>query len=450
MSEQVITRVAPSPTGLLHIGLARTALFNYLYAKKHGGQFILRIEDTDKKRSRAVYEKDILDELRWLGITHDKLYRQSERTPIYQTAIEKLVEGGKAYTSKEPEKNDPSKSIEVVRLKNSGGEVTFTDLIRGKITTGVTNLGDLVIARGLDDPLYHLAVVVDDESMGVTHVIRGEDHIPNTARQILIQRALGYKEPNYAHIPLILTQDRSKMSKREGNTALKEYRERGYLPSAIINHLALLGWNPGTNQEMHTLETLVAAFDFDGVQAGGAIFNEEKLDWFNRAYIKELPPEDLMANVETYLPERIKKLPQFSKARLEFVLPTLIEHIAVFEDVAHLAKAGDLNYYFIEPRYKPESLLWKDEKDLKKTGEHIMHIIKSVKDLPENKFDEANIKKVLWDYATKEGRGEVLWPMRFALSGKEKSPDPFTLAFILGKEETIKRLEQAVTLINGT
>lgn len=446
MGKQIVTRIAPSPTGPLHIGLARTALFNYLYAKKQGGQFILRIENTDKERSSKEYERDIVKGLLWLGITHDKLYRQSERILIYKTAIEKLIKSKHAYVSKEPRKDDPGKTTEVVRLKNKGEIVTFTDLIRGDISTDTTDLGDLIIARAHDDPLYHLAVVIDDEAMGVTHVIRGEDHISNTARQILIQRALGYKELKYAHIPLILNEDRSKMSKRGGDTALRNYREKGYLPSAIINHLALLGWNPGTNQEIFSLESLVKIFDLSQVQTGGAVFSEEKLNWFNRAHMKELSHDALVTHIAKYLPKRVKKLSGYSEKRLSKLAPTLIEHISVFADITNFGERGDLDYYFAMPNYKPEVLLSKGEKNMGEIRKHLEFVNECLHMIPEDKFNDKSVRGAIWEYATKKGRGAVLWPMRVALSGKKKSPDPFTLAAVLGKEETLKRILVAVEL----
>jgi len=446
MGKQIVTRVAPSPTGPLHIGLARTALFNYLYAKKHGGQFILRIEDTDKERSKDEYERDILDGLLWLGIAHDKLYRQSERIQVYKAAIEQLIKNEHAYVSKEPKKNSPGKTVEVVRLRNKGETVMFTDLIRGDISTDTTDLGDLIIARAHDAPLYHLAVVIDDEAMGVTHVIRGEDHISNTARQILIQRALGYKKLAYAHVPLILNENRSKMSKRGGDTALRDYREKGYLSSAIINYLALLGWNPGTDQEIFTLENLVNFFDLSQVQSGSAIFNEKKLKWFNRAHMNKLSNDALLEQIIKFLPEHIKKLPGYSEKRLSKLTATLSEHISVFADITNLGEGGDLDYYFAAPKYKPEVLLPKEKTDMGEIKKHLEFVSECMRNIPEDKFDNKNIRNAVWEYATKKGRGVVLWPMRVALSGKEKSPDPFTLATVLGKEETLKRILTAVKL----
>lgn len=258
---RVVTRIAPSPTGHLHIGTARAALYNFLYARKHGGTFIIRSEDTDRARSTKEFEDEILAGLSWLGINADVFCRQSERTELYTSYLHKLIADDKAYLSKEESKATPGTFVEVVRLRNPNTTISFTDEIRGVISFDTTELGDFVIARSLTDALYHFAVVVDDFEMGVTHVIRGEDHISNTPRQILIGEAIGAPRPVYAHLPLILAPDRSKLSKRHGAVALHEYQDLGFLPEAIINYLALLGWNPGTDQEVFTFDELTSAFD---------------------------------------------------------------------------------------------------------------------------------------------------------------------------------------------
>jgi glutamyl/glutaminyl-tRNA synthetase len=285
MNNPVITRIPPSPTGHLHIGTVRTALFNFFFAKHHGGKMVFRSEDTDKARSTKEFEQEIIDGLHWLGIVWDNegnILRQSERAPIYKTYLEKMIAAGTAYLSEEESKNTPGQTVTVVRLKNPNKVITFNDLIRGDITFDTTELGDIVIARNIDDALYHFTVVVDDFEMGVTHVLRGEDHISNTPRQILIQEAIGANRPLYAHLPLILATDRSKMSKRHGAVALSQYREAGYTKEAIINYLALLGWNPGTDQEIFSLDELIAVFDITKVNKAGAVFDIKKFAWFNK------------------------------------------------------------------------------------------------------------------------------------------------------------------------
>lgn len=283
--EQVRVRMAPSPTGNLHIGTARTALFNYLFAKKHNGKFILRIDDTDKERSNHEFKQNILNNLEWLGIHYDELYRQSERTSIYLAYLVRAIQSQKAYVSKEEIKEEGERS-EVIRLKNPNKKISFNDFVRGGVTFDTTELGDSVIAKSLKEPHYHFASVVGDFEMKISHIIRGEDHISNTPRQILIQETIGAPRPQYAHLPLILAADRSKLSKRKHgeSVSLNYYKDNSYLPQAILNYLALLGWNPGTDQEIFTLDELIKVFDLSRVHKGGAIFDEKKLAWVNRKH----------------------------------------------------------------------------------------------------------------------------------------------------------------------
>ncbi len=289
----VITRFAPSPTGLLHAGNYRTAVFAYLFAKHAEGKFIVRVEDTDSVRSKPEYEANIFETLAWLELPIDETYRQSEQRARHRELLKKLVAENAAYISKEVPRN-PNDREEVIRFRNPGGKVSFTDIIRGNITTEVGDLGDFVIARSFDEPVFHFAVVVDDADEQVTHVIRGEDHIPNTPRQILIQRALGFTTPDYAHLPLILGNDRAKLSKRRGARALTEYRDFGYLPEAMLNYLAFLGWNSGDDREYLTREELIVAFDLSRVQKGSAIFDETKLLSVNQHWMRKLSDTDFI------------------------------------------------------------------------------------------------------------------------------------------------------------
>ena len=437
-TEHIVTRIAPSPTGALHVGTARTALFNYLFAKKHNGTFIVRIEDTDKERSKKVFEADILEGLEWLGLSHDKLYRQSEHLASHKQAILKLIESDKAYISKEKSKQDPGKTVEVVRLRNPGKKITFAGMIRGDITFDTTELGDFVIARSVEDPLYHLAVVVDDHEMGVTDVIRGEDHISNTPRQILIQEACGYPRPRYAHIPLLLGSDRSKLSKRKGETSISSYR-KDYLPEALVNYLALLGWNPGTDREYFTLPELVEQFDLQKVQKGGAIFDIEKLRSMNHAYIQKMDPKAFMASVKEYVPAEFSKI-------LPAILPVLQERIHTLSETGTLFKGGEFDFYLKPPSYSPDILTWKDDA-AESTKKHLETVKTFLETIPAEYFTPEKIKDALWDYATKEGRGSVLWPLRVALSGRERSPEPFQIASVLGKAETLSRIDTALSKI---
>ncbi len=414
---KVVTRFPPSPTGYFHIGRARTALFNYLYARQNGGEMIFRLEDTDPERSKKKYEDDIIEGLKWLGIEWDNeaIPRQSERTEIYKKYLEKLVSEGKAYVDEK-----------VVRLKNPSKVVTFNDLIRGEISFDTTELEDFIIARNISDPLYHLTVVVDDLEMGITHVIRGDDGIANTPRQILLQEAIAAPRPIYAHVPLILAADRSKLSSRHGAVSLREYREQGYLPEAMLNYLALLGWHPTDNQEVFSLDELMAKFDLERVQKAGAVFDVEKLNWFNKEYLKRLPADVLLAEIRKYLPQATEKL-----------IPEIINRINTFGEIKKMAEAGEWSYFFAPPKPTKEPL---------KTTEHLMKVIELLSVLTESDFTADKIKSALWDYATQVGRAKVLWPTRVALTGREHSPDPFTVAAILGKEETLARLTYASKL----
>lgn len=442
MSNKVVTRIAPSPTGEMHIGTVRTALFNYLFAKKHGGTYFVRIEDTDKERNREEWVDAIWEDFEWCGLIPDKKSRTSEHLERHRELLHMLVEKDAAYVSKEPAKEDPTRTVEVVRLRNPGKELTFDDLVRGQITFDTTELGDFVIARSLDDPLYHFAVVADDGDEGVTHVLRAEEHISNTPRQILIQEALGFPRPVYAHFPLILAPDRSKLSKRKHGASIKNYREQGFLPEAIINYLALLGWSPGNDREIFSLDELIDAFDFSGVQKSGGIFNIEKMKWFNREYLLKLPDVTFISMVESALPERIKSLPDYSSERLEKLLPTMRERISLFQELTNEAEAGEYDFAFTDPEVPLEMLKWKKDKDVSAAKQRLLKLIELLQNADFNSADA--IKTSIWDYAENEGRGEVLWPLRVALTGLEKSPDPFTVAYVIGKDSTSKRLQNAV------
>lgn len=441
----VITRFPPSPTGYLHIGRARTALFNYLYARKNGGKMVFRIEDTDKERSKKEYEQDIIESLSWLGIEYDSgPFRQSERNDIYKEYIKKLIDTGHAYISKEsPEENsdDNQKRSEVIRFKNPKKKIKFTDLIRGEIEFDTTDLGDFVIARSLDEPLYHLTVVVDDHEMAVTHVIRGEDGISNTPRQILIQEGIGANRPLYAHVPLILAPDKSKLSGRHGAVSVNEYRKKGYLPEAIINFLALLGWNPGTEQEIFSLKELINDFDLNKINKSGAIFNIEKLNWFNREYIKLMPDADFIKAIKSFIPQWLIE----DQDMIKKITLLIKEKISVFADIPDLFKdLGELSFISEITDYPKELLLWKKSPDLETSRNHLIKAKEILSAIDENSFVAENIKSSLWSYAEEKGKGDVLWPLRVALTGKEKSPDPFVSAYILGKSESLKRLDSAI------
>ena len=423
-TNKIVVRIPPSPTGYFHIGRARTALFNYLYAKKEGGEIVFRIEDTDKERSKKEYEEDIISSLKWLGITYDHgPFRQSERGDVYRKYIQMMLDNGTAYISEESE----GANREVIRFKNPNKTVYFTDLIRGEISFDTTELKDFVIARNINDPLYHLTVVVDDHEMNITHVIRGEDGISNTPRQILLQEAIGARRPSYAHVPLILAPDKSKMSARHGATSLKDFREMGYLPEAVTNFLGLLGFNPGGEKEIYSIAELIEVFDISRINKAGAIFNIEKLKWFNKEYIKRRPKEELVELITKKINE---KFPHVS-------IPTglfdvLVERIEILSDIDRLIEEGEVDYFFNEPDIDPEKLVWKTS-----TKEET---IKNLKD----SISFIGSKDSLMKFAEERGKGNILWPIRFALSGRERSPDPFTLIELLGKDKSEERIHKAI------
>lgn len=439
----VVTRFPPSPTGNLHVGGARTALFNFLFARHHGGRFYLRIENTDCERSRPEYEKDITDALSWLHLEadHETVWRQSERGDVYRKHLRKLIESGAAFVSKE---EGEGKRSEVIRLKNPGTVVRFADLIRGEISFDTKELGDFVIAKSAEEPLYHLAVVVDDNEMGVTHVIRGEDHISNTPRQILIQEALGFPRPAYAHIPLILAPDRTKLSKRHGAVAVTEYREQGFLAPAFVNFLALLGWHPPDDREVFSIDELVQLFDLSRVQKGGAVFDLEKLRWFNREYLRKDPT--FHGKIREKLVELIPEAKAYTE-RLGAVTMLLGERVSTLSDIAESVREGEAGFFFNAPSFPKNILSWRGRESPETIRTHLGEVLKIVKKLPET-FSPSAIKEDVFPYAEKAGRGEVLWPFRVALTGRERSPDPFTVASVLGREETLRRIASAVNLVS--
>ena len=276
LKTEVITRFAPSPTGLLHIGNYRTAIFSYLFARQNGGKFLLRIEDTDKERSKKEYEDNIVESLKWLGLEYDAFYRQSDNLPKHTELLKELIKEDKAYLDGK-----------LIRFRNPNKVIIFKDLIRGDISFDMTELGDFIIAKNLNTPLFHFAVVVDDNIENVTHIIRGEDHISNTPRQIAIYEAFGWKVPQYAHLPLVLDSERSKLSKRKGALALLDYRDKGYSPETMLNAISFLGWSPSNSpKEIYSKEELIKDFSLERVKKGGASLSEDKLKWFQKEHRK--------------------------------------------------------------------------------------------------------------------------------------------------------------------
>ena len=366
----VRVRFAPSPTGPFSLGNARTALFNWLFARHEGGQFLLRIEDTDKERSKKEYEDILLAGLKWLGLEPDEApWRQSERTSIYRKYLERLLDGGQAYycfcTEDELEaerqarlsqglapkyggrcrsipaaeaKKRAEKEPAVVRFRMPEKEAGFTDLVRGRVDFDLGLFGDIVIAKDLNSPLYNFAVVVDDYEMAITHVIRGEDHLSNTPKQMAIAEALGIEPPHYAHLPLILGPDHKKLSKRYLETSLLDYRDKGYLREAMLNFMVLMGWHPEEDREVVSEREMIAEFDFKRVSKAGAVYDPAKLEWLNAHYLKQMAPADLVAAARPFVPEDWHKDESF----LGKVL------MAEKERAKHLTDFKDLGGFFFD------------------------------------------------------------------------------------------------------
>jgi glutamyl-tRNA synthetase len=452
MDKKVVTRFAPSPTGKAHAGGYRTAMYAWLFAHQNNGEFILRIEDTDRARNSEEAREDIFEALAWLGITHDRMYIQSENMHRHKEILTQFIKEDKAFISREEAKDGGGEMKDIIRFRNPNKKITFTDLIRGEITIDTTDLGDFVIARSIDDPVYHLAVIVDDHDEGVTHVIRAEEHISNTPRHILLYEALGWEIPQYAHLPLVLTIDKKKLSKRKGALAMTDYAKMGYLPEAVFNCISMLGWNPadpGSEQEIFSIPELIKRFDFGRMQKSGAVFKQEKLDWFNRQYIKNLSHEDFWAHVLPYLANSRWSFNEHKQTyhSLENILR---EKITVFADVEKMLADGELDYFFEAPKIDSNMLPWKTlrntEEGIKKTKENLKEVQFKLLDLSEEDWVGEKIKETIWSLTKHAGAGEVLWPLRVSLSGKEKSSDPFEIASIIGKQETLARITNAIAV----
>jgi glutamyl-tRNA synthetase len=459
----VVTRFAPSPTGYFHAGSYRTALFSWIYARQKGGKFILRIEDTDKERSKKEYEENIVESLKWLGLEYDEFYRQSDRTEIYKKYIKQMIASGHAYVSTpeqeatrakemavkfgkaaKPEGDEPLKSV--IRFKNPNKKVAFDDLIRGRVEFDTTELGDFVIAKSEDEPVFHLVVVIDDHEMGVTLIIRGEDHISNTPRQILIFEAIGAPVPQYAHLPLLLSADRSKLSKRHGAVPVSEYRSRGYLREAIINYLALLGWHPSDDKELLTPEEIIKEFTLERVQKSGAIFDEEKLRWYNRQYVLKLSDADFAEHAKPFLPEWIVPNSETFKK----LIPILRDKIVTFAEVSTmLGTKGELAFVHRITEYAPEMLLWKKNPDRAAALRHLTEIRTLLVSIDDASYNAESIKTAVWAYVEANGKGDVLWPLRVAITGQDRSPDPFVSAALIGKAESLKRIDTACARLSA-
>ncbi len=438
--KKIIVRFPPSPTGELHIGNIRTFLFNYLFARKHNGKIIMRFEDTDLERSKKEYEQIALDTLAKLGLDFDEgPFWQSKRTDLYLDTLKKLISDGKAYEAEESK----SGQGRVIRFKNPNKEIVFNDIIRGEIKIDTTDFGDFVIARSLTNPLYHLTVVVDDIDMHITHIIRGEDHITSTPRQILLFEALGATIPSFAHLPLIIGKDKKKLGKRHGATTFAEFEKLGILPEAIINYLALLGWNPGDDREFFTKKDLIKEFSLERVNNSPATFDYEKLYSINKQHINKLSDDEFESLVIKFIPKNI--LTSLSAKQKNLLIHTVIkERINKFSDIDELFNpAGELSWLAEQNiNYEPDKLIWK-KSDKNKTIQNLELILELIQNT-NNDFSAEVIKSKIWPIAEKEGKGDVLWPLRYAITGVDRSPDPFISSALAGKEITILRLKNAI------
>ncbi|MDS1030394.1 glutamate--tRNA ligase [Bacillota bacterium LX-D] len=483
--EKVRLRFAPSPTGPLHIGGARSALFNFLLAKKLGGDFILRIEDTDLERSSRESEENIKNSLKWLGITWNEgidvggshgPYRQTERLDLYRQAADKLLEEGLAYrcycseeelaaqrealiakgelprylgncrhlTPAQEEEYRSQGRKPVIRFRVPDDQlIKIHDLVRGEVTFESNGIGDFVIVKSDGIPTYNFAVVIDDSTMGITHIIRGEEHLSNTPRQVLIYNALGLKQPQFAHISLILGKDRSKMSKRHGSTSVVNYQEAGYLPEAIVNFLALLGWSPEGEEEIFSLEELIQQFSLDRVAKNPAVFDLEKLKWINGYYIRQSSPERitdlaipflqkagiLTKEVDAQQYEWLKKVISAIQQKFDY-LSEVPEHAAVFFPGNHKVQDEEAKK-LIEEEQVPQV---------------INLLIQKLRAQPQ--LTPENVKVMLKEI-TKElklGGKKVYMPIRIALTGQMHGPELTDLIPLLGIEEIIKRIEDNLQL----
>ncbi len=462
IKESVRVRYPPSPTGKMHIGNTRTFLTAFLtkeIAKKEGknGVAVMRFEDTDRERSEKKFEDFILKTLDTLGITFEEgPFRQSERTDRYVEIINLLIENNLAYEGEESKDGSGEK---VIRFKNPNKKVTFNDIIRGDIIIETTDFGDFPIARSKTNPLYLLTVVVDDIDMEITHIHRGEDHITTTPRNILLFEAIGkvlekeIKIPKFAHLPLIIGDDKKKLGKRHGAVTWEEFENLGYLPDAVINHLALLGWHPkkGSEKEIFSKEELIEEFKLEDVSKSPARFDYKKLDDINRAWMLKLFENDKKNKTQFYkdkvlefLSLEMKKNFEKDEKKADLIIDKIIsEKINKFSEITEMEKNGDFEYLFEKPKVSDEQIIFKNC-EISQSKDFLKQILNKIENFSEENWNAQNIKEILWDWSGEVGRGNVLHPMRMSLSGAQRSPDPFLLSEILGKNETLKRLKEKV------
>lgn len=461
----VRVRFAPSPTGHLHIGGARTALFNWLFARHHNGKFILRIEDTDRSRSTEEYIESIIEAMKWLGLDWDEgPFRQTERMETYKAFAYKLLEEGKAYRcyctpeeleerrqqamkeGKPPRYDRRCREIKeslnkpfAIRFKMPlDGETVVNDLVKGNVTFKNSEIEDLVILRSDGTPTYNFCVVVDDFEMKISHVIRGEDHLNNTPKQIHIYHALGMNPPEFAHIPMILGTDRARLSKRHGATSVLSYRDEGYLSEALVNFLARLGWSYG-DQEIFTREELIKYFNLEQVGKANAVFNAEKLLWLNSEYIKLTAEEKLLELVTPFLIKEgyLKEGETLNKDWACRAIKSLKERCRTLKELAHAMRYYLLDYVEIEPKAKEKYINSETIPILREVTEKLAAL---------EEFRQDKIEKIFMDMVNEKGLklGQVAQPVRVVMTGSTVSPGIYEVLEIVGKEKALKRLRRVI------
>lgn len=480
MSASVRVRFAPSPTGFLHVGGLRTALYNFLFARHNSGQFLLRIEDTDQSRKVEGAVENLIETLRWAGIEYDEgpgkdggcgPYTQSERLPIYHEHVKRLVSEGNAYhcfctqerleqvrkqqqamklppaydrhcrdlPREESDKRRQAGEPNVIRMKVPiGGEMTFKDLIRGNVTIAHKVLDDQVLLKSDGFPTYHLAVVVDDHLMKISHVIRGEEWLPSTPKHIMLYRYFGWNVPAFAHLPLLLNPDRTKLSKRQGDVAVEDYRKKGYLKEAIVNFVSFLGWNPGDERELFTLDDLVRDFTLERVGKSGAVFNVEKLNWLNQQHLRLKPNEEIAALVSPMLAEA--GVPKQSDSYLLAVIALMKERVTVTPDFIEFA-----GYFFRDPAEYDEK---GKQKHWNESAKNALATLAGRLDSLAT-FTAQSIEEILRILAEElnTSAGKLIHPTRLALSGRVVGPGLFEMMELLGKDTVVRRLRRAVDLM---
>lgn len=477
INETVRVRFAPSPTGFLHVGGLRTALYNFLFARKHGGTFVLRIEDTDRSRFVPGAVEQLIAMLRWSGLEFDEgpevggafgPYLQSERLTLYHAEVDRLLANGSAYRcfcsaarleemklaqqqAKLPPRYDrtclriapgdvaakvAAGEPHVVRMRVPDGEtIVVHDDVRGDVAFEASALDDQVLLKSDGYPTYHLANVVDDHAMRITHVIRGEEWLPSTPKHILLYRFFDYEPPRFAHLPLLLNPDRSKLSKRQGDVAVEDYKAKGYFPEALINFVALLGWSTGDEREVFTLDELVREFSVERVNRAGAIFNLDKLRWFNQVYIRKMPAERLLADLQPALAQH--GYDRFPDAYHVRVIDLMRERVTVVQDFV-----AEARWFYVDPEsYEPETVAkrWNAE-----SGARLARLLGRFEALRD--FDHASIEECVRGFAEAEGvkAGDVVHPLRLAASGVGRGPGLYEMLEALGRDVCLRRIRRAI------